>query len=132
MSHAAQFSMDPDLSATFEAQYTTADRIRALKVTIVDEKFLLSKSVAWLPDAEAPEAFGAAKNALLAKKEACYMLFRAQSDGTWLLATFVPEDESVRNKMLYSSGRATLKAALGGGDRIGAELHWCARAAAYN
>ncbi|CAM9837470.1 unnamed protein product, partial [Phaeothamnion confervicola] len=51
----------------------------------------------------------------------CIFLFRLGQDGTssaarkWLLVAYVPDDAPVRQKMLYSSSRQDLKAALGQG-----------------
>ena len=43
------------------------------------------------------------------------MLFRGD-DGAWAFLAFVPDNASVKDKMLYSSGRANLIKALGGPD----------------
>lgn len=56
----------------------------------------------------------------------CYILYRLDSSNNlgyeWILITYVPDKAKVRQKMVYSSTKASLKMSLGGG-RFSQEIH---------
>lgn len=58
--------------------------------------------------------------------EPCYILYRLDSTNNlgfeWVLFTYVPDKAKVRQKMVYSSTKASLKMSLGGG-RFCQEIH---------
>jgi hypothetical protein len=58
--------------------------------------------------------------------EPCYILYRLDSTNNlgyeWALFTYVPDKAKVRQKMVYSSTKASLKMSLGGG-RFSQEIH---------
>lgn len=69
--------------------------------------------------------FGAI-SAQLEATESCYILYRLDSSNNlgheWVLITYVPDKAKVRQKMLFSSTKASLKMSLGGG-RFAQEIH---------
>lgn len=122
--HGASFECDAALAARWEEQQAAPRGLRALKVRIVDELFTLVGEAPWASESAADD-FAAARAALLREGEACYVVFRPEAGGGWTLMSFVPDSANVREKMLYSSGRNALRAALNaGGNRIAAEVHW--------
>ena len=58
---------------------------------------------------------------------ACYVLFRGDQT-SWALFSFVSDEAPVREKMIYSWGRKTLVAGLGGNERIPWHDHWASLA----
>lgn len=126
MTHAISFSVAAELKEAFEKQCASdlndAERVRAFKVRINEEAFTLAAVSPWGSE-DSALALAECK-ALMMPSEACYLIFKNSHDASWILMSFVPDEASVREKMLYSSSIATLKRAFGGGDRISSEVHW--------
>ena len=115
MAHAAAFPVAPELMAAFQS-----GAHRALKVEISDETFVLTQEIA-KSGTEAVD-FAAVK-ASLSAAQPCYVLFRSDS-GEWVFMSYVPDDGAVKQKMLYSSAKDTLRRALGGAEQLPKEQHW--------
>ena len=116
MTHSTVFEVDPELKEIFDKESTESTLLSLLKVNIRDEKFVLVHSV------DGNIADGNVRT-FLEENAACYLLVRS-SASTWTLATFVPDNAPVRDKMLYASGRDTLRRAIGGSDRVTRDLQW--------
>ena len=117
MAHAAAFPLADSLSAAFKA-----GSARALKVSIVDETFVLEQEFPSTgPGGEAAD-FASVK-ASLTETQPCYVLFHSDS-GEWMLMSYVPDEGIIKQKMLYSSAKDTLRRQLGGAEVLPKEQHW--------
>ena len=94
----------------------------SLKVTITDERFTLVRKL-YGSGNDFVGNFARMRESFLREGEACYVLFRGGED-VWALFSFVSDDAPVRQKMMYSWGRATLVSLLGGHERIPWHDHW--------
>ena len=112
----AAFPLAPALTEAFNAKVA-----RALKVGIASETFVLEQQFPANAGAEAAD-FAAIK-ATLTATQPCYVLFRSDA-GEWALMAYVPDDGPVKQKMLYSSAKATLLRELGGSEQLPKEVHW--------
>ena len=118
MAHAIDFKVLPPLLEAFNAA-----SCRALKVRIENEAFALAKEVPTMQGADPQTEFARMKAECIVAQEACFVLF-VDADEAWNLFSFVPDDAPVRDKMLYSSSRAVLLKALGGGERVPKSEQW--------
>jgi hypothetical protein len=104
------------LSAELERAFADAQsgRVRFVKAKIEGEAFVLSGSAPATsdPHADCARLAGGA----LSADEAAFVLLCLDVNVAalrWVLLAFVPEDANVRDKMLYSSARESLKKQLG-------------------
>jgi twinfilin len=118
MAHAIDFKVLPPLLEAFNAA-----NCRALKVRIENEAFALAKEVPTMQGADPQTEFARMKAECIVAQEACFVLY-VDADTAWNLFSFVPDDAPVRDKMLYSSSRAVLLKALGGGERVPKSEQW--------
>ncbi|KAG6606613.1 twinfilin-like protein [Phytophthora cinnamomi] len=104
------------LSEELERAFADAQsgKLRYVKVSIDDESFVLGAAGPATPDPRADVAQLAA-TALSAEQAAFVLLCPDTSVAAlrWVLLAFVPEGVSVRDRMLYSSSRDSLKKQLG-------------------
>jgi len=91
-----------------QAQQT--DDVGFLKIQIVDEAFKTTTQGA-RSDSRA-EAF-AEMAKVLNDREPCYLITRAEEKGRWQLVFFMPDECSVRDRMVYASSTNALKIGLG-------------------
>lgn len=108
------------LSSELERAFADAQsgRVRFVKVKIEGEAFVLAGSAPATSDPHADCALltsGAGPCALRAGEAAFVLLCLDVNVAAlrWVLLAFVPEDANVRDKMLYSSSRESLKKQLG-------------------
>ena len=123
MTHAAGFPLHPELAALFTAQFADpppVPRLRALKLAIVDEEYSIVGKCTWTVES-VDKAFETVRK-LIIDGEACYILFD-EDEGPWVLMSFVPDNASIKQKMLYSSGLDALRKGLGDG-RISRDVKW--------
>ena len=120
MTHAANFGAAPELLAAFESVPAS---LRALFVRIdkPTETFVLHGRL----DRSGSEHddFASGVRPTLDDTQPCYVIFRLDA-GEWVFMSFVPDDAAVREKMLYSSAKDTLRKKLGGPERLPKEQHW--------
>ena len=125
MTHSCTFPLSAELSALFEAENGAGASVSVIKVSIADETFVLSGTAPLGANAEGD--FAKAKGLLRGKEEsAAYLIFRLKRGAekqSWLLISFVPDEAPVKDKMLYSSAKDTLKKDLGQ-DKIAQEMHF--------
>lgn len=117
-----KFALHPELLAAFNDPGAAC----ALKVRILDEAFTLVETLAGSRDDLAANFFRMRARFLEGTPEthnACYVLFRGD-ERSWALFSFVSDHAPVREKMMYSWGRRTLVAGLGGNERIPWHDHW--------
>ena len=89
-----------------------------LKVIIQEE--MLVKSACKEPDGNWEEDFDVLVQPVLQDSEACYVPHRLdekdrQGHYKWIFLSFTPDTAPVRDKMLYSATKATMKKSFGGG-----------------
>ncbi|GAU93245.1 hypothetical protein RvY_05211 [Ramazzottius varieornatus] len=116
MSHQSGIQGNADLLKKFSEVRSPESRIRLLKVVIQDEQLttvhhaMATKN--WEKDFE-NNVVGC-----LHEGEPCYLFFRLDSKNSsgyeWLFISWIPDDATVRQKMLYASTRATIKREFGG------------------
>ena len=111
-----------EVTGALREMFTDPGASCALKVRIQDERFTLTQSLEG-NGIDLVHNFERMREAFLNEGEACYVLFRGGED-VWALFSFVSDDAPVREKMMYSWGRATLVSALGGSERIPWHDHW--------
>ncbi|KAJ2083375.1 Twinfilin-1 [Coemansia sp. RSA 988] len=111
MAHQSGIRVSEDLSSKFRVELGKDATLRTIKVSIVNEELqatgeyqlqgTLQDDLAQVPG-------------LLGETEPCYLLIRVDTEESrWLLATYVPDNAQVRDKMLYASSKAALAKALG-------------------
>uniref|UniRef100_A0A7S4B3L4 ADF-H domain-containing protein n=1 Tax=Chrysotila carterae TaxID=13221 RepID=A0A7S4B3L4_CHRCT len=120
MTHAASFDLEEELQKKLKASCgISTSSIDALQMRIVDEKL---KATCTLPSGSS-DMNGAVRQWLSADPFApCYVFARLEPE-VWLLASFVPDGAAVRQKMLYSAGRESVRKAVGAFARV-VEVHW--------
>ncbi|XP_002738571.1 twinfilin-1-like [Saccoglossus kowalevskii] len=114
MSHQTGITTSPDLQKFFAKVKDGSQRV--IKVVIENEQLVLSSkaksSGSWEKD------YDNAILPLLKSKQACYIFYRLDTTNAsgyeWIFILYVPDDAPVREKMLYSSTKATLKLQFGG------------------
>uniref|UniRef100_A0A7S0L591 ADF-H domain-containing protein n=1 Tax=Coccolithus braarudii TaxID=221442 RepID=A0A7S0L591_9EUKA len=126
MTHSAAFGTTPELEALFKVQASAniapEDQLVAIQVHIADEMFTCGGYIA--SDGNAASAQERLQKLLASDPDApCYMLIRLVEPGAWLLAAYVPDSAAVRPKMLYSSGRDSLRKALCSLATL-SDVHW--------
>lgn len=104
------------MSAELERAFSDAQRgdVRFVKISIDDEAFVLSATGAASADVRQDAENLVATH--LPSEHAAFVLFCLDVNVPalrWVLLAFVPESVSVRDKMLYSSSRESLKKQLG-------------------
>ncbi|KAL4164566.1 hypothetical protein KRP22_004431 [Phytophthora ramorum] len=104
------------LSAELERAFADAQsgKLRYVKVSIDDESFVLSGCGPVTPDPRADVAQLVASS--LTAEQVAFVLLCPDTNVAalrWVLLAFVPEGVSVRDRMLYSSSRDSLKKQLG-------------------
>ncbi|OQV23896.1 Twinfilin-2 [Hypsibius exemplaris] len=116
MSHQSGIQGATSLLKSFSDARAANSHIRLLKVAIDNEQLVAvhhaTATKSWQDDYE---------NSMipcLNQAEPCYIFFRLDSKNAngyeWLFISWIPDDASVRQKMLYASTRATLKREFGG------------------
>lgn len=113
MSHQTGIGAGEKLKEVF-CQCKENKDIRLIKVTIAEEELvpsgIVSKSSSnWRDD------YDNAVVPLLEKNKPCYFFFRMNSPKEWLFIAYTPDGSKVREKLLYSATRSTLKKEFGGG-----------------
>lgn len=113
MSHQTGIQASEGLKEVFRKSTTGGD-IRLLKIEIEHESLICSetvskKSCSWR------DQYDEAVKPLLEKDQPCYMLYQLDSKSEWLFIAYTPDTAIVRQKMLYSGTRATVKSEFGGG-----------------
>lgn len=123
MSHSSGIDVSDDLSQKF-GQASQSDNVRLFKVQITSE---VSLDIAGTESTQGDweNDFKLIQNHL-EDNVATYILYRLDSENSlgkeWVLFSFVPDRAPVRQKMLYSSTKSTLKQKLGVG-RFSIEIH---------
>ena len=130
MTHTAAFAVQPELAALVEAQSVggAEPKLAAIKVSIVDETFVLDSSTQ-VRLRTAPPACAAPHDSPLTQASddaaadfasvvggldantACYIVMRSREadGGGWVLVSYVPDTAPARQKMMYSSGHDALR-----------------------
>ena len=124
MSHVASFDLSEELKDLFTKEASGDGTLACIFVSILDEVFTLGATV---PIGASAEADFEATNRLLSEDEATDMLFRKLRGGEsqgWAFISFVPDTAPVKQKMLYSSAKDTLRKGLGGAALLPVEVHW--------
>jgi len=123
MSHGSGIVVSKQLTESFGANLTS-NQYRVFKVQIQNEAELVD--VAQQGVSGDWEQDFASVAPLLEATEPCFILYRLDSSNNlgheWVLITYVPDKAKVRQKMVYSSTKASLKMSLGGG-RFSQEIH---------
>ncbi|XP_041037364.1 twinfilin-2-B-like [Carcharodon carcharias] len=125
MSHQTGISVSPDLQRVFSQSKDGS--VRLIQVLIENELLVPGErrkpGLAWDQD------YDELVLPLLSKTQPCYLLYCLDSRNAqgleWIFISWTPEISSVRQKMLYTATRATLKKEFGGGhikDEISATL----------
>jgi hypothetical protein len=121
MTHAASFGLSAELRRALEdACDGGKDAIGGLQVRIVDEAFALT---ATLPGATTVQQLSESVAPLLDVTAPCFFLLRLPKLG-WALASWVPDTSDVRQRMLHSSGRETLRRTVAALTPLAFEAHW--------
>ncbi|PIA18550.1 actin depolymerizing protein [Coemansia reversa NRRL 1564] len=111
MAHQSGIRVSDDLLSKFRVELSEDATLRTIKVGILNEELYVTGEHqlqgTLLEDLErVPE--------LLNDTEPCYVLVRLDyEENRWLLATYVPDNAQVRDKMLYASTKASLTKGLG-------------------
>lgn len=113
MSHQTGIKSSDDLKDVFR-QCTTVGNLRLVKIGITDEKLECVDSVEKVSSSWRKE-YDDAVRPRLEDKEPCYMLLQLDAKDKWLFIAYTPDHAHVRQKMLYSGTRATVKQEFGGG-----------------
>jgi len=115
MSHQTGIEANEELLAFF-GKCRDGD-IRVFRVSIVNEELTINNSEKTQSGWE--EDYHAFVPSLIDIKRPSYLLFRLDSTNAlgyeWLFITWIPEDATVREKMIYASTKATLKNQFGSG-----------------
>lgn len=107
MAAASGISVSPDLEQKFLEVQGNSDT-GFIKVVVNNESFEIVSE-----NPSSSDNFAAARECL-EKGKACYIIVRNPVDtGKWVLVLFVPDNARVRDKMLYASSAAALKAGFG-------------------
>jgi len=89
-------------------------KVRTLKVVIKNEA-LECENLVHEQDSDFQSDFDLSLNGLIHDGEPCYIFIRKSENAKdWVFISFTPESSSVKEKMLYSSTRATMKLEFGG------------------
>nr|CCA20873.1 twinfilinlike protein putative [Albugo laibachii Nc14] len=125
----AHLHLSQELSNEF--QNAQSGNIRFIKSRIQDEHFVFTSSGVASENTES-DLEGLCLSPNIVSDEACFVLycpnaspvasFASSKPLKWILIAFVPENSSVRERMLYSSARDSLKRQLGFSHFV-AELH---------
>jgi twinfilin-like protein len=121
MTHAANFAVSSELSEAFVKADGLGLRALLVRIDMASEMFVLSKQLPRASDEKAD--FVSVVRPMLSEAEACYVLF-CYDAGEWACMSYVPDDAPVKEKMLYSSAKDTLRKTLGGPEAIPREQHW--------
>lgn len=113
MSHQTGIKAGEALQDVFR-RCTTLDEFRLVKVSIVDEVLTCSGTYG-MNSNDWREDYDAAVLPLLETDRPCYMLFRLKNKSEWVFIAYTPESAVVRDKMVYSGTRSTVKQEFGGG-----------------
>lgn len=97
MAHGTRFKASSELSSAF-ATGAADGALRALRVDIADEQFVLGKATTFT-DATTFEP----KSLLSADQRSCFLALELEGGSLWLLVSFVPDSSKVRDRMLYAS-----------------------------
>jgi twinfilin-like protein len=123
MSHGSGIVVSKQLTESFGSNLTS-NQYRIFKVEIQNETELVD--VASHPVSGDWEQDFSSVVGLLEATEPCFVLYRLDSQNNlgfeWVLITYVPDKAKVRQKMVYSATKASLKMSLGGG-RFAQEIH---------
>ncbi|XP_006821227.1 twinfilin-1-like [Saccoglossus kowalevskii] len=114
MSHQTGITTSPVLQNFFLKAKEGSQRV--IKVVIENEQLVLSSTAEPVESWE--EDYDNAILPLLKSNQACYILYRLDTTNVsgyeWIFILYVPDDAPVREKMLYSSTKTTLKLQFGG------------------
>jgi len=115
MSHQTGIGANEELLAFF-GKCRDGD-IRVFRVSIINEELALNKFEKAQSNWE--EDYHAFVPRLIDLKQPSFLMFRLDSKNSlgyeWLLIAWIPEDATVREKMIYASTKATLKSQFGSG-----------------
>lgn len=121
MTHAASFGLSAGLRRALEdACEGGGDAVGGLQIRVVDEAFAL---MATLPGATKAQQLAESVASLLDIATPCFFLLRLPKLG-WALASWVPDASDVRQRMLHSSGRETLRKTVAALTSLAFEAHW--------
>jgi len=113
MSHSSGIPVSASLKESFGSALSSKDK-RFIKVVIQNDEIIDTASK---PVRGTFEQDLALIPELLEKDNACYLLVRMDSEGSfgfhWALFCYVPDKSKVKDKMLYASSRGNLKQQLG-------------------
>lgn len=114
MSHQTGISASPQLLDLFSKSKDGS--VRLIQVLISDE--LLVPGIQSPPQGSWEDDYDVSVLPLLSRQP-CYLLYRLDSTNNqgpqWILIAWMPENCTIRQKMLYAATRATLKTEFGGG-----------------
>ncbi|KAJ1638219.1 hypothetical protein T492DRAFT_900337 [Pavlovales sp. CCMP2436] len=114
---AARFKVDAGLTEAFRG-VTDGGPLVAYRVGIVDETFaLLGTSLFEEPSAFEPAAFVGDAGC------ACYLLVQQPSRKQWTIVSYVPDAARIKDRMLYASGRESLKRELASSNFYPRDIH---------
>jgi len=90
------------------------DKVRTLKVVIKNES-LECESLVQEQVSDFQSDFDLSLTGLVKDGESCYIFIRkSENTKDWIFVSFTPENSTVKEKMLYSSTRSTMKLEFGG------------------
>mmetsp|Transcript_4207 Transcript_4207/g.10840 ORF Transcript_4207/g.10840 Transcript_4207/m.10840 type:complete len:390 (+) Transcript_4207:45-1214(+) len=116
--NAARFRASKPLLDAFASHVEDDGELAAYCVTIVDEAYTVAKSARFSePNDLDPKALLSDEGA------ACFLLVQQPSRKQWCMVSFIPESCRVRDRMLYASGRDSLKRELGAGQFYPRDIH---------